>query len=380
MNLLNYIKGLRKGEEAQRIERESMRDPFLYEAIEGFDSVKDDHIARIDEIKSRLSTQKKKEKKKLPIVRGIAASVILFLALGGYFLIDGHKSDLYAQQTANKNIIDIYVPKVFYEENIAIIAQQNTTLAKSFRPSVSRFSIDEITNTSITQSEMEILANDQLAMSNTPIIIYMPNSEKYKVKNNNQYIQNLRAEATPAAHDITSTESATSSADSLTVDMDVVYPTGFIAESISPSSTNITDETILAENKNDILSGAVAASRSVKKQNLAKDSEPISASSKMRSSIQSADQNLIIPPHPIIGYEKYDAYLQGALQHPTDDICKDKKGKVLLEFSIDKDGQPYDIRVKYSLCGTCDKEAIRLVKSGPKWTLGEQRVTIKVEF
>jgi len=40
MNLLTYIQGKRKGKEAHRIEKEAMRDPFLADALEGYDEVK----------------------------------------------------------------------------------------------------------------------------------------------------------------------------------------------------------------------------------------------------------------------------------------------------------------------------------------------------
>lgn len=42
-------------------------------------------------------------------------------------------------------------------------------------------------------------------------------------------------------------------------------------------------------------------------------------------------------------------------------------GEVELSFEINKLGEPVNIRVEKSLCETCDKEAIRLVREGPKW-------------
>lgn len=36
MKLLDYIRGLRKGKEAHRLERESMQDPFLADAMDGY--------------------------------------------------------------------------------------------------------------------------------------------------------------------------------------------------------------------------------------------------------------------------------------------------------------------------------------------------------
>ena len=39
MKLLDYIRGLRKGKEAHRLEKESMKDPFLADAMDGYHQV-----------------------------------------------------------------------------------------------------------------------------------------------------------------------------------------------------------------------------------------------------------------------------------------------------------------------------------------------------
>ena len=39
MRLSDYIQGLRKGKEAHRLEKESMKDPFLADAIDGYKSL-----------------------------------------------------------------------------------------------------------------------------------------------------------------------------------------------------------------------------------------------------------------------------------------------------------------------------------------------------
>jgi TonB family protein len=56
---------------------------------------------------------------------------------------------------------------------------------------------------------------------------------------------------------------------------------------------------------------------------------------------------------------------------------------VQVSFDIDKNGEPVNIRVEKSLCDNCDKEAIRLVREGPKWKhkrSGRQKATILVNF
>lgn len=57
MNLWNYIQGFRKGKEANRIEKEAMQDPFLADALAGYEQVKGDHSKRIKKIRKQLPGQ-----------------------------------------------------------------------------------------------------------------------------------------------------------------------------------------------------------------------------------------------------------------------------------------------------------------------------------
>ncbi len=85
-------------------------------------------------------------------------------------------------------------------------------------------------------------------------------------------------------------------------------------------------------------------------------------------------------PQPVIGFEKYELYLKNSLRRPTDDACRDRKGKVIIDFYINEHGDPYLFDVVQSLCGTSDSEALRLIQTGPKWTLGNEKVRVRVEF
>ena len=58
-----------------------------------------------------------------------------------------------------------------------------------------------------------------------------------------------------------------------------------------------------------------------------------------------------------------------------------KKGKVILSFKINKDGSPVNIKVQQSLSESCNKEAIRLLNNGPKWTGKRNKNTVvEIEF
>ena len=85
-------------------------------------------------------------------------------------------------------------------------------------------------------------------------------------------------------------------------------------------------------------------------------------------------------PQPVIGKRKYKKYLEENLIRPNDEKCKDVKGEVVLAFFVDKEGKPQNITVVHGLCESADKEAIRLVKEGPKWTFGNLPTRVTVQF
>jgi len=91
--------------------------------------------------------------------------------------------------------------------------------------------------------------------------------------------------------------------------------------------------------------------------------------------------------YPQIGINEYEKYLSDSLRNP--DVTKEeiKKGFVILEFVVGKKGKIKHIVVIESLGNEYDKEAIRLLKEGPKWVPSsnqgvyeEMKTKIKVEF
>ena len=57
------------------------------------------------------------------------------------------------------------------------------------------------------------------------------------------------------------------------------------------------------------------------------------------------------------------------------------QGRVFVTFVVEKDGHVTDVRILRGIGGGCDEEAIRVVKSMPKWTPGKQRgKSVRVQY
>jgi len=87
-------------------------------------------------------------------------------------------------------------------------------------------------------------------------------------------------------------------------------------------------------------------------------------------------------PEPVDGWSNYDLYLVNNLQVPEQLSTKKNSGEVELSFDVNKNGHPVNITVKKSLCESCDREAIRLVKDGPKWKqkIKKRKGTVTISF
>ncbi len=89
-------------------------------------------------------------------------------------------------------------------------------------------------------------------------------------------------------------------------------------------------------------------------------------------------------PVPADGWENYDTYLSNNLVMPEEYRNKPNTTATAVEvsFEVDAKGEPVNIRVEKSLCDKCDKEAIRLIKEGPKWKQNARnnRTTVTIPF
>ncbi len=65
-------------------------------------------------------------------------------------------------------------------------------------------------------------------------------------------------------------------------------------------------------------------------------------------------------------------YLGSHLQYPPEAAKKNIQGKVILQFVVEKDGRVGEVKVARSVDKDLDQEAIRVVKSLPKFTPGRQ--------
>jgi TonB family protein len=72
---------------------------------------------------------------------------------------------------------------------------------------------------------------------------------------------------------------------------------------------------------------------------------------------------------PRDGFGAYQFYLLNNIRIPTEARNNRINGEVELSFLVNENGRLSDFKIERSLCQSCDKEAIRLIKEGPPWIL-----------
>ena len=81
------------------------------------------------------------------------------------------------------------------------------------------------------------------------------------------------------------------------------------------------------------------------------------------------------------GDEARIRFLQENIKYPEEAKELGIQGKVFVTFVVEVDGSITDVRVLRGIGGGCDAEAIRVVKSMPRWMPGKQRAQpVRVQF
>lgn len=322
MNLLAYIQGKRRGKEAHHIERKAMEDPFLADALEGFDAVEGEHAGRITAIRTRLSVGGQKSNRKIMYI-SIAASLLLCVSLGGYFLVNSKdeqaliaKSDLPVRdESATENNIltekDVEEDKQVAGEILEDLNLQTQDNAEIIERRDANGSTSSAASSNIIEQEEIIVADE------SPIIVDEP---------------------------------------------EIILPDIAAAE----------------VSKDDTLMVAQAETNKQEKEATKPGRVVTSSNSTQRALTTSGSSR---KPEPKIGMNAYKKYLKESMVRPKEGDCAKKKGNVIVEFKINAEGKPHSFVFRKKLCEDLDKEAVRLIENGPVWVGDtDKSVMLEVKF
>ena len=418
MKLLDYIRGLRKGKEAHRLEKESMQDPFLADAMDGYNQVEGNHEQRIEKLRMQVSAHSAKKKSTYAITWSIAACLIIGFGISSYFLfLKKSMTDevFIAEESVSIKLAEPAAPPTpaipatptvpaTPQKEIALattkVKTDSTPISEiTARQADKKDMIAEIQTTSQPQGApvaavpmMEEVSEETAALQEVVATIDTFESESDKkmklakvatiLPQNNMIkgrVTNEKGEPLIGAS-VTYKGTNIGTITNMNGEFSLVKKDDkkrLTAQFIGYDPVEIRVDTsrtmLIAMNENkQALNEVVVVGYGAKKN---KKSTTLGSDAKVKEQTEKE-----ITPQPVIGKRSYQKYLKEHLVRPTDEKCAQVKGKVVLTFLINKEGRPFYIKVKESLCESADKEAIRLIQEGPDWIYGNKLVEVTVKF
>ena len=377
MRLSDYIQGLRKGKEAHRLEKESMKDPFLADAIDGYNQVEGNHEQRIEQLRIQISARSTKKRNTYAIIWSVAACLVIGFGISSYFLFLKETPEPVIPIIPQKEIA--LVPTKTKTDSTPISPVSTKQADKKDIIAKSRTTISKPPSAPITTMPMEEETSGQMvAATDEEVIMTTGASDPESVKK-----MRIAKMAVIPTNDIIKGKVTDQKGEPL-IGASVMYKGTNIG-----TVTDVNGEFSLlkkAENKQltaqyigyDPVEVPVDTSRTMLIA-MNEDQKGLSEVVVVGHGVNKK-ANKDNTPQPVDGKRKYLKYLKKNLVRPTDETCAQVKGKVVLTFLVNRDGQPFHIKVKKSLCESSDKEAIRLVQEGPDWTYGNKQAEVTVKF
>lgn len=436
MKFLDYIRGKRSGKDAHSLEYDAMSDPFLADAMEGYDSVQGNHADKIARMQARISARTQSGKNKSGAWKIAVAACLLIAFMGGYFALMNHESTMLVAQQQDNSYINLYVPQDYIDskrlelterreknpskkvEAVAVADIENLhevimpvermtiyipeayaqlkekeleELSSSKERRTQKVAIQKDIEIGQEQSEPVLLqAPAEISIAQIPVAVEVADdikesdNDKILAKQENKYSVLSGKVVDENSEPIIGATVAVKGTNKGTItDIDGNYKLQVDSENIDLIANYIGYQTIeIPEAKDNqviamkedsqTLDEVVVTGYGVQKRASATSS--VSTVKGGKAKIKE------IKPKPVIGDKEYKKYLENNLVRPDDTDCEKTGGKVVLVFNIDSSGRPVNITVEKSLCESYDNEAIRLVKEGPDWTLGTARVKVEVKF
>ena len=420
MKLLDYIRGLRKGKEAHRLERESMQDPFLADAMDGYSQVEGNHEQRIEKLRMQVSAHSAKKKNTYAITWSIAACLIIGFGISSYFLfLKKSMTDevFIAEESVSTKLAEPaapLTPAIPATPTVPATPQKEIALATT-KVKTDSTPVSEITARQANKKDMiaKIQATSQ-PQQGTPPVATVPVMEEVSEETDalQEVVATMDTFESESDKKMKLAKVATILPQKNMIKGRVTDEKGepLIGASVTYKGTNIgtitnmngefslvkkddkkrltaeyigynpveiridTSRTMLIamnENKQALNEVVVVGYGAKKNKKSTTTGNVVTVKEQAKKEIT---------PQPVIGKRSYQKYLKENLVRPTDDNCKDIKGEVVLSFFVDEEGKPQNITVIHGLCEFADKEAIRLVKEGPKWTSGKLPARVTVRF
>lgn len=330
-----YLRGERKGKAANRLEREALCDPFLYEALEGLEGVEADHEGVLKELQVSLQAGTGERRRWKVVIRLLAAASVLLLGGVAVWVLTGrgaeeleHVAVVAQMPGADSTVPGMPVVAAAVVPDSEAIAEQ--TADRRGEVAVTGFADKKwkkgggvkraATDEAVLAEVDEVVADEAVVEADTVKVADSVEDKLGKRLN--------RVEVRPAASKAKS---------------------GIRIRGISPRNQQPPREEVAEQQKEEVISYDKGRKRNRKPKSVAS---------------LATDWNKKSEGH-LTWRQRFGRYVSDSLRYPETARANGVEGEVKLSVRLNKRGKLSRIRVMQKLTPECDREAVRLVEFYP---------------
>ena len=389
-DIKDYLRGSRKGKPANRLEREALSDPFLYEALEGLTSTSGDPIDGLIRLERNLEERARSVKTNKRSWLYIAAS-FLVLAMCGilWFVGTGDKSKVLEKEMAQlepRGIRSENDKAVLYMGNDSVLrieAVDSSKVADSIRRRMLRTALPEQAKVMMEVKDEAVgSVNDEMQSADTV------NHDMFRLQMKKGIVSTdmVRGVVTDGKGNllpgvtviVTGTSVGTVTDEQGTFQLRL--PEGKTHLTFSFVGMKVQGVVVkpgtqiqvkLEEDQRKLEEAVVTGYSAVKKRSVVGAVTTVSGNESKKDTVVSSND-----------IARFNHYMVDALKYPETDVKNGNEGIILVSFELNKKKVPSRIRIKDGFSKESNKELIRLLAESPKWesSLSGKRIYASVRF
>lgn len=367
-DIKDYLRGNRKGRAANRLEREALSDPFLFEALEGLTTTPGDPIDGLIRLERHLDERARSSRKKNRGWLYIAASILVVAMCGTLWYMQTGK------ETVEPQMALLRAPMQMAEDS-----------SRELRSSGTAGNLDSTSGSLVKDSSVDAVAKQQFKnrsiseVSAGKVMEMMENTEEIGTVTVEQdtALALTKAKVMQNVVEGVVTDERGNPLPGVTVlvtgtNLGVVTDAqGLFRLSVPEKKAHLMFQFVGMKTQG--VSVVAGEKIQVKMNEDAKGLEEVVvtgyqkvAKREMLGSVATIqiDTNAIASLDDVTHFNRY---MERALQYPKEDLEKDNEGVIYVSFELNKKNTPSRIRIKDGFSKESNKELIRLLSNGPKW-------------
>lgn len=346
--LKKYLRGDASANEEHSIEKKSIDDAFLGDALEGMEDFHaDDIIDDLEQIGKKIDNRSSiKTNRHSWLYRSVAAFLVLAVATSLVYLISGRMDTLSNQETITLKQDKINKEAEKYPE-------ENTIENRSKNSESEKLPI-EVKEENKPEEEI-IISRDEIN----------PNDLNQAEGEENEEIDEMALDQIRDEDINPKTVSVSIPETEKEIEVKLEQPAATLSQEFAIADDQVSEPT----------------------KKLRKGTNARSASPEISGVEITVENEEVLVPEPIGGMENYYIYLSDSINYPEDALRDEIEGTVIVQCSLLADSIPTNCIIVQPLHKSCDEEAIRLIIEGPKWKLAAiadpfipQQILVEVAF